>query len=89
MNDNSIPEIVRHYEDADEATRLRRGWFQLEHARTQELSLRHLPPPRATVIDAGGGTGAYACWLASLGYQFHVIDPVPKHVKQARAASAW
>jgi SAM-dependent methyltransferase len=87
-NSDSIPEIVRHYEDADEASRLRTGWFQLEYARTQELILRHLPPPPVTVIDAGGGAGAYACWLTSLGYQVHVIDPVPKHVEQARAASA-
>jgi ubiquinone/menaquinone biosynthesis C-methylase UbiE len=87
-NSDSIPQIVRHYEDADEASRLRTGWFQLEHARTQELIVRHLPPPPTTVIDAGGGAGAYGCWLASLGYQVHIIDPVPKHVEQARAASA-
>ena len=85
---DSILEIVRHYEDADEASRLRTGWFQLEQARTRELILRHLPPPPVTVIDAGGGAGAYACWLASRGYQVHLIDPVPKHVEQARAASA-
>jgi ubiquinone/menaquinone biosynthesis C-methylase UbiE len=88
MTNNESAEIVRHYEDADEASRLRTGWFQLERARTQELILRTLPPPPITVIDAGGGAGAYACWLASLGYQVHVIDPVPKHVGQARAASA-
>jgi ubiquinone/menaquinone biosynthesis C-methylase UbiE len=85
---DSILEIVRHYEDADEDSRLRTGWFQLEQARTRELILRHLPPPPVTVIDAGGGAGAYACWLASRGYQVHLIDPVPKHVEQARAASA-
>jgi len=83
-----IHEIIRHYQDADEASRLRTGWFQLEHARTQELILRHLPPAPVTVIDAGGGAGAYACWLASQGYHVHLIDPVSKHVEQARAASA-
>jgi ubiquinone/menaquinone biosynthesis C-methylase UbiE len=87
-SNDSIREIVHHYEDADETSRLRTGWFQLEHARTQELILRHLLPVPATVIDAGGGAGAYAGWLASLGYQVHLIDPVPKHVEQARAASA-
>jgi len=80
-------EILRHYNEADEASRLRRGWFQLEQARTQELILRHLPPAPATIIDAGGGAGAYACWLASRGYEVHLIDPVPKHVEQARVAS--
>lgn len=87
-SDGSLPKIVRHYTDADEASRLRSGWFRLENARTQELILRYLPPPPATVIDAGGGAGIYACWLATRGYQVHLIDPVPKHVEQARAASA-
>jgi 2-polyprenyl-3-methyl-5-hydroxy-6-metoxy-1,4-benzoquinol methylase len=68
--------------------RLRTGWFQLERAQTQELLLRHLPATPATVIDAGGGAGAYACWLAARGYHVHLIDPVPKHVEQARAASS-
>lgn len=86
--DDSIERIIRYYGDADEASRLRSGWFQLEQERTRELILRHLPPAPATVIDAGGGPGVYACWLAALGYQVHLIDPVPKHVEQARAASA-
>src|SRR5580704_17851540 len=91
-SDDSIQEILRHYSEVDEASRLRLGWFQLEQARTQELILRHLPSALATIpatiIDAGGGAGVYACWLAARGYQVHLIDPVPKHVEQARAASA-
>jgi ubiquinone/menaquinone biosynthesis C-methylase UbiE len=85
---DSTREIVHYYGDADEASRLGSGWFQLEHARTQELILRYLPPAPATIIDIGGGAGVYACWLAACGYQVHLIDPVPKHVEQARAASA-
>jgi ubiquinone/menaquinone biosynthesis C-methylase UbiE len=87
-NDDSIREVIRHYGDVDESSRVRTSWFQLEQARTQELILRHLPPPPTTVIDAGGGAGAYACWLAAHGYQVHLIDPVPRHVEQARAASS-
>jgi len=87
-NENSIGRIVRYYGDANEESRLRQGWFQLEHARTQELILRHLPPAPATVIDGGGGPGVYACWLATIGYRVHLIDPSPKHVEHARAASA-
>jgi len=87
-NEGSIQEILRHYGETDEFSRLGVGWFQLEQARTRELILRHLSPAPATVIDAGGGAGAYACWLASLGYQVHLLDPVPKHVEQARAASS-
>ena len=85
---DSIREAIHYYAEAEESSRLRNGWFQLEQARTQELILRHLPPPPAVIIDIGGGAGAYACWLAVRGYQVHLIDPVPKHVEQARAASA-
>jgi ubiquinone/menaquinone biosynthesis C-methylase UbiE len=87
-NENTQREMIRHYGDADESSRLQTGWFQLEQTRTQELILRHLPPAPATIIDAGGGAGVYACWLAAKGYRVHLIDPVPKHVEQARAASA-
>ena len=83
-----LPEILRHYNDADEQSRLSTFWFQLERERTRELILRHLPPAPATVFDIGGGAGVYACWLASREYDVHLIDPVPKHVEQARAASA-
>jgi ubiquinone/menaquinone biosynthesis C-methylase UbiE len=84
---NSTQRIVQHYEEVDEASRLESGWFQLEQARTRELILRHLPPAPASIVDAGGGAGVYACWLATLGYQVHLIDPVAKHVEQARQAS--
>jgi SAM-dependent methyltransferase len=85
---DSTPRIVAFYESADEASRLRQGWFQLEHARTQEILLRYLPPLPAVIVDAGGGAGVYACWLATQGYQVHLIDPVSKHVEQARVALA-
>ena len=89
MNEtDSTGPVIRYYSEADEASRLSSGWFQLEQARTRELILRHLPPAPATIIDAGGGAGVYACWLASRGYQVHLIDPVAKHVEQARAALA-
>jgi ubiquinone/menaquinone biosynthesis C-methylase UbiE len=88
MTNNSAEEMIRHYTATDEASRLRTGWFQLERARTQELILRHLPPAPAKVLDVGGAAGAYACWLASRGYEVHLIDPVGDHIEQARAASA-
>ena len=43
-------------------------------------------PPRV-VLDVGGGPGRYSCWLAEQGYDVHLIDPVEKHLKQARQAS--
>ncbi len=88
MANNSADAIVRHYNRADEASRLSAGWFQLEQERTRELILRHIQPAPARVLDVGGGAGAYACWLAMRGYEVHLIDPVPRHIAQARAASA-
>ncbi len=88
MNRPSNKDFVQYYSEGDEASRLNSGWFRIEHARTQELILRHLPPTPAKVVDAGGGSGIYACWLAALGYEVHLIDPVPKHVEQARSGSA-
>jgi SAM-dependent methyltransferase len=84
----STGRIVDYYSLADEDSRLRTGWFQLEQERTRELILRHLPPAPATIIDAGGGSGVYACWLAAQGYDVHLLDPVAKHVEQARARSS-
>jgi ubiquinone/menaquinone biosynthesis C-methylase UbiE len=76
-----------HYESCDEAQRLLSGAGQLELTRTEELVERYLPPPPAAVLDVGGGTGRYACWLARKGYEVHLIDAVPLHVEQARRAS--
>lgn len=80
--------MVQHYAEGNEASRLGIGCFQIERVRTQELILRHLPSPPAAIVDAGGGPGAYACWLASRGYQVHLVDPVPKHIEQARETSS-
>lgn len=88
MSKDSAHQIVSYYTAGNEDSRLRTGWFQLEQARTRELILRHLPPAPATIIDAGGGSGPYACWLAAQGYTVHLIDPVLKHIEQAREASA-
>jgi len=83
MND-----VVRHYGQVSEEGRLSMGYGPLELARTQELIGRHLPAPPAVVLDVGGAAGVYSCWLASLGYEVHLIDPVPKHIEQARQAAA-
>lgn len=56
---------------------------RLERERTQELLLRFLPPAPARVLDVGGGPGVHAAWLASLGYDVLLIDPVARHVDQA------
>jgi len=71
-----------------ERDRLARGQGALEFARTTVLLERYLPGPASDVIDVGGGPGRYALWLAERGYRVHLVDPVPLHVDQARAASA-
>jgi len=87
-NSDTLHDLLDHYEQADEDSRLTAGWFQLEFSRTQELLTRSLKPAPAVVVDVGGGSGAYACWLASMGYEVHLIDPVPKHIEQAIIRSA-
>jgi ubiquinone/menaquinone biosynthesis C-methylase UbiE len=77
-----------HYGAGVEAPRLAQGSGRIERARTQELVLRHIPAPPATIADVGGGPGVYAVWLARLGYAVHLVDAVPLHIEQARAASA-
>jgi ubiquinone/menaquinone biosynthesis C-methylase UbiE len=71
----------------DEDSRLQQGWGPLELARTQELILRALQPAPATILDVGGGSGIYSAWLASLGYEVRLIDPVSKHLDQALSRS--
>ena len=80
------PEILSYYERIDEANRLAKAGGQLELARMQELIRRFLPAPPRVVLDVGGGPGRYSCWLAEQGYDVHLVDPVEKHVKQARQA---
>jgi ubiquinone/menaquinone biosynthesis C-methylase UbiE len=82
------PEAVLHYASGYEATRVTQGGGRLEYVRTQELVHRFVPPAPAVVLDVGGGPGAYALWLATLGYAVHLVDALPLHVELARQASA-
>jgi ubiquinone/menaquinone biosynthesis C-methylase UbiE len=80
----STSQVATYYQQKYvEGARLGRREGRLELARTQELLRRFLPPAPAKIIDIGGGTGVYAAWLASLGYEVHLIDIVPNHVQDA------
>lgn len=84
--DQRLAEIVDFYTGYDEAGRLdRRASFQLERIRTLELLEQHLPPAPASILDVGGGPGAYARPLLAAGYQVRLVDLVPAHVEQARS----
>ena len=80
-------EVLKHYGGGLEATRLERP--RLEWLRSEELLLRHLPASPGSVLDLGGGPGRYSSWLAGLGYEVTLVDPVPLHVEQASKASTF
>ena len=81
-------EILAFYRQTQEANRLTTNpKGQLEFVRTQEIITRYLPTPPAVILDIGGGSGPYACWLAKAGYEVHLVDPVDLHIEQAKEAS--
>ena len=81
-------EILSFYRQTQESNRLTTNAIgQLEFVRTQEIITRYLPAPPAVILDIGGGSGPYACWLAKAGYEVHLVDPVDLHIEQAKEAS--
>jgi ubiquinone/menaquinone biosynthesis C-methylase UbiE len=86
----SSPRLLEYYQaHFAEHDRLTRREGQLELVRTKELMVRYLPQAPAKVIDIGGGTGIHAQWLASLGYEIHLVDIVPSHVDAARSIGTF
>jgi ubiquinone/menaquinone biosynthesis C-methylase UbiE len=77
-------EIIDFYEHASEEDRLKFGLGPLEFERNQELIGRFLPQDTGTVLDIGGGPGIYSEWLADLGFEVYLVDPVQKHIRQAK-----
>jgi ubiquinone/menaquinone biosynthesis C-methylase UbiE len=77
-----------HYALGFEQERLTDGGDRLELVRTLELLDAVLPDAPADVLDVGGGAGVYATRLARAGHHVHLVDVVPLHVEQARAAAA-
>ena len=83
MDDGS--EIVEFYESLyDEAARGESVSVQIEFARTQEIVRRYLTTPGLRVADIGGGPGVHARWLANDGHHVTLVDPVARHVEDAR-----
>ena len=81
-------EILSFYRQTQESKRLTTNTKgQLEFVRTQEIVTRYMPVPPAVILDIGGGSGPYACWLAKAGYEVHLVDPVDLHIEQAKEAS--
>ena len=76
--------IRAYYDKGEEQGRL--SGASLERVRTQELISRFLPNRVLKAIDIGGGAGVHAGWLSSLGHDVTLVDPIPLHVEQVRAA---
>ena len=81
------PDIDDFYSTTSEEGRLQLGLGPLEFERNKELIGRYLPK-KGTVIDVGGGPGVYSEWLAGLGHEVILIEPVEKHIRQANNRSA-
>jgi ubiquinone/menaquinone biosynthesis C-methylase UbiE len=81
-------EIEQFYSGAAEEKRLTYGLGPLEFERNRELIARFLPGGASFIIDVGGGPGVYAEWLAGMGHNVHLIDPVKKHIQQAQKRAA-
>jgi S-adenosylmethionine-dependent methyltransferase len=68
-------------------------WFDDHYRTTTRGRLRlqlvldrlkpRLPPPPARILDAGGGTGAFAIPLAGLGHDVTLIDPSDEWLERA------
>lgn len=75
MPEHSKRSMEQYYAKFPEDDRLKSGFGQLEFERTKAIVRRFLQSPPAVVADVGGGTGPYSFWLASLGYEIHLIEP--------------
>lgn len=82
------PKGMAGYAAGAENGRLYMGLGLIEFARTKELLMAYLPKPPAVVYDIGGAYGAYAFWLAELGYEVHLFDLVEAHIRMARKREA-
>lgn len=81
-------EIDLFYSMGLEESRLKTGLGPLEYERNQELISRYILKQQAVIVDVGGGPGIYSEWLANLGHIVYLVDPVLKHITQAKKRSA-
>ena len=81
------PSINDFYIQSAEETRLQTGLGPLEFLRNKQLINRYLPGKPAVIADIGGGTGHYASWLADMDHEVILVDPVSRHIEQAKKRS--
>src|SRR5258708_13231807 len=85
MSKHSKRSVEQYYAEYPESERLSSARGQFEFEKRKRIVQRFLPSPPAIVADVGGGTGPYSFWLASLGYEIHLIDPSIRLVEVCRS----
>ena len=80
-----IPEeIYNHYAAGKEHGRLQKIKGILEFERSKQIISRYIKNEKLQILDIGGGTGIYSKWLASLGHEVYLIDPMPNLIQKAK-----
>lgn len=78
--------LIPHYEQ--HAARLADQYESLAFEDVHASLLDLLPPPGATVLDIGAGSGRDAAWLAAHGYDVVAVEPSDAMLAQARRLHA-
>ena len=76
---NEANNILDFYQKYDEDGRMSRR--PLEFARCKEIITRYLSKDKMTILDIGGGTGAFSFWLSEQGHAVSLLDFVPEHIE--------
>ncbi len=76
--------IELFYNKVSEETRLDKGMGVFEFERIKSLLEKYIPASSSKIVDIGGGTGKYSEWLANMGHQVYLVEPVSKHIKIAQ-----
>lgn len=77
-------EIYDHYKVINEDGRLDRIKGILEFERSKQIIGRYLIKNKMKILDIGGATGKYSFWLADLGHDVTLIDPMPNLIEIAK-----
>lgn len=84
---NRLHERLRRFWDDDaevyDRSPTHAGTEPAEAAVWRAALVRHLPPPPASILDVGAGTGAISLLLAEMGYRVMALDLSPAMLSRA------